>query len=75
MLTPTTADLSHNLDSCISNIILPCRCLVSLVKALALLHLIPKLGGNICDATTKDILQRLSNESLLFPPWSRPSYR
>ena len=41
MLTPTTADLSHNLDSCISNIILPCRCLVSLVKALALLHLIP----------------------------------
>jgi len=32
-------------------------------------------SGNICDVQTKDVLQRLSNQSLLFPPWSRPSYR
>ena len=30
---------------------------------------------NICPVSTKDVLLRLKNESLIFPPWSVPSYR
>lgn len=30
---------------------------------------------NICPVTTKEILIRLRNESLIFPTWAVPSYR
>ena len=32
-------------------------------------------GVNICPLTTDEILARLSNESLIFPTWTVPSYR
>lgn len=33
------------------------------------------VGLNICPFTTAEILQRLSNEYTIFPPWTTPSYR
>ena len=32
-------------------------------------------GTNICPLTTEQVLTRLRNESLIFPPWTVPSYR
>ena len=34
-----------------------------------------KVGINTCPVQTKDVIQQLKNDSLIFPPWGVPSYR